>query len=79
MRDSYNGNCDELEVTLNSNRITHLLYPANRTASSAAALMASEHSNNAIVDLCYSEASYSHGRYSWETPGHGTQGRSKHQ
>ena len=41
--------------------------------------MASEHSSNAIVDFCYSEASYFRGRYSWETPGHGTQGRSKHQ
>ena len=31
------------------------------------------------VDTCYSEASYSRGRYSWETPSHGSQGRSKHQ
>ena len=41
--------------------------------------MASEHSNNAIVDLYYSEASYSPDRHSWETPDHGTRGRSKHQ
>lgn len=78
MRNSYNGNCDELEVTLNSNRITHLLCPVNRTASSAATLMASEHSNNAIVDLCYSEASDFRGSYFWETPGHGSQGHWKH-
>ena len=79
MRNSYNGNFDELEITLNSNRITHLLYFVNRSASSAVALMASEHSNNAIFDLCYSEASGSRDSYFWGTPGHGSQGRSKHQ
>lgn len=40
--------------------------------------MASEHSNNAIVDLCYSEASDFRGSYFWETPGHGSQGHWKH-
>lgn len=41
--------------------------------------MASEHSNNAIVDLCYNEASDSRGIYFWEILGHDSQGRSKYQ